>query len=120
MSNVACIANIGPRERRQRWIFGILFFVIGLTTAGFLKWMGVGSAWRVGLFLPFWLGMLGIFQANSQTCVFLAAQGTRQIEGLQAKVNDPSLQTKIQHQAQMVYRKTLLVATLMTIISILL
>ena len=34
---------------------------LGLILAGADRW------WRIGLFLPFWLGALGIFQARVNT-----------------------------------------------------
>ena len=55
--------NIGPKERRKRLIIGLVMLIAGFGGLGVLIATGVGPAWRVGLFLPFWLAALGYFQA---------------------------------------------------------
>ncbi|MGH7827932.1 MAG: hypothetical protein ACREQ7_22495 [Candidatus Binatia bacterium] len=57
--------NIGPTERRKRLILGVFAVIAGfvLAVAG-----GVGSfcGWAL-LFMVFWLGALGLFQAKEKT-----------------------------------------------------
>jgi hypothetical protein len=43
-----CIANIGPRERQGRFLFGVIMFVISVATAAFLIFQGVDRGWRLG------------------------------------------------------------------------
>jgi len=73
--------NIGPRERRKRAISGVLGLFVGLAAfVALLTWLaarmdpachgeclGALRVWRLGLFLPFWFGALGWFQAESHT-----------------------------------------------------
>lgn len=59
--------NIGPREERKRLIMGVAALAVGLGIAAGLMVIGVDRWWRLGLFFPFWLGALGIFQALEQT-----------------------------------------------------
>jgi len=59
--------NIGPREERKRLIMGIATLAAGIGIAAGLMVIGVDRWWRLGLFFPFWLGALGIFQALEQT-----------------------------------------------------
>ncbi|HEU5153504.1 MAG TPA: hypothetical protein VFU03_02115 [Gemmatimonadales bacterium] len=42
---------------------------LGIAVAAAIVLMVVGAPkpWRLGLFLPFWLGMLGVFQARDKT-----------------------------------------------------
>jgi len=42
---------------------------IGIAAAAAVVLMVVGASkpWRLGLLLPFWLGMLGVFQARDKT-----------------------------------------------------
>lgn len=63
----ACIANIGPRERRKRMLFGVLLLALGAVVGAALLYGHVHRLWRVALFLPFWMGSLGVFQATGQT-----------------------------------------------------
>jgi hypothetical protein len=62
-----CIANIGPRERQGRFLFGVIMFVISVATAAFLIFQGVDRGWRLGLFVPFYLAAIGFFQAHEKT-----------------------------------------------------
>ena len=59
--------NIGPREERKRLIMGIVALAVGLGIAAGLMVIGVDRWWRLGLFFPFWIAALGIFQALEQT-----------------------------------------------------
>ena len=63
----ACIASIGPRGRRRRMGFGIVILVLGGLAAVALFQAPAQRLWRVALFLPFWLGALGVFQAVGKT-----------------------------------------------------
>ena len=62
-----CVENIGPRQRRARRNFGIVMFVIGAGIAAALILTGVDRWWRLGLFIPFYLGAIGFFQAHEKT-----------------------------------------------------
>lgn len=57
--------NLGPAERRKRLIFGAVAVVAGLALA---ISRGVDSfyGWAL-LFMLFWAGALGLFQAKEQT-----------------------------------------------------
>lgn len=61
------IPNIGPRERRKRLRFGAIFFGSGVIAAGALMVGAAPRAWRITVFLPFWLAALGYFQARDKT-----------------------------------------------------
>jgi len=59
--------NIGPRERRKRVMTGVLSLLVGLAAFAALLALGAPRVWRLGLFLPFWFGALGWFQAQGHT-----------------------------------------------------
>ena len=63
----ARIANIGTRERRKRLTFGIVASGIGVVIAVLLVVVHAPLVWRLPLFLPFYVGALGIFQARDKT-----------------------------------------------------
>ena len=61
------VANIGGRERRQRYLMGLA--MLG-GSAGLLFLLGrseVSRWWRLWLIVPLWISMLGFFQARAQT-----------------------------------------------------
>ena len=66
-TTTACIANIGPRGRRRRMRFGMVIFALGGLAAVALFQVHWPRFSRVVLFLPFWLGALGVFQAAGKT-----------------------------------------------------
>jgi hypothetical protein len=61
------IANIGVHERRKRLIFGIVASGVGVVIAVLLVVIHAPLVWRLPLFLPFYVGALGIFQARDKT-----------------------------------------------------
>lgn len=63
----ARIANIGARERHKRLIFGIVASGVGVVIAVLLVFIHAPLVWRLPLFLPFYVGALGIFQARDKT-----------------------------------------------------
>jgi hypothetical protein len=63
----ACVANIGPRERRKRMVLGVVGLVAGATVGITLIVIGASALWRLALFVPFWMGASGILQAKEKT-----------------------------------------------------
>ena len=61
------VANIGPRERRKRLVFGIAGLGVGAAIALLLILIPAPLPWRAPLFLPFFVGALGVFQAREKT-----------------------------------------------------
>jgi hypothetical protein len=59
--------NIGPKESRKRLILGMALLAAGVSIAGGMALAGLNRWWRIGLFAPFWMGSLGIFQALEKT-----------------------------------------------------
>lgn len=66
-SSSARIANIGTHERRRRLAFGIVASGVGVVIAVLLIVIHAPLVWRLPLFLPFYVGALGIFQARDKT-----------------------------------------------------
>jgi len=66
-AETVCIANIGPRERRKRLIFGAVSLALSVGLAAALVLRGVPLGWRVGLFVPSLSAGLGFFQWHEKT-----------------------------------------------------
>jgi len=60
-------ANIGPKETRKRLLMGVAMIAVGVVLAVVFSHAGVLRGWYAVLFLPFWMGTLGISQARKQT-----------------------------------------------------
>ena len=69
MMNVgeSCIANIGPRERRKRLVFGVVALFLSVVISAIYVVEGVPPIWRLSLFVPLFVGALGFFQARDRT-----------------------------------------------------
>lgn len=59
--------NLGPHGRRRRLILGIVMLTVGAAGAAVLVLSGAGPGPRAVLFLPFWIGALGVLQARAHT-----------------------------------------------------
>jgi hypothetical protein len=65
--SLACIANIGPRERRKRLVFGIAALAVSVVISFLFVFTGVRPVFRLPLFIPLFVGALGFFQARDRT-----------------------------------------------------
>jgi hypothetical protein len=63
----AKLANIGPKETRKRLLIGVAMLAVGMVLAAIFTHAGVSRGWYSVLFLPFWMGTLGISQARKKT-----------------------------------------------------
>ncbi len=61
------IKNIGPEGQRMRLRYGLIALGLGLVAGVVLVISGANRWWRLVLFLPFWQGGIGIFQALNKT-----------------------------------------------------
>jgi hypothetical protein len=59
--------NIGPKEIRKRQFMGVAMLGLGVVLAAVFAQADVSRGWYAALFLPFWMGTLGISQARKKT-----------------------------------------------------
>ena len=67
MDASVCIANIGPRERRKRLVFGLVTLAASVVISFLFVFYGVRSVFRLFLFVPLFVGALGFFQYRDRT-----------------------------------------------------
>ena len=60
-------ANIGPRERRKRRLFGIVSLTVAVGVAFVLVVYGAPRWARLVVFFPLWMAGLGLLQAREKT-----------------------------------------------------
>jgi hypothetical protein len=63
----SCIANIGPRERRKRLVFGVVALSLSVVISAIFVVQAVPPIWRLALFVPLFAGALGFFQSRDRT-----------------------------------------------------
>jgi hypothetical protein len=61
------IPNIGPRGQRSRFRLGVVAFGAAALLAVVLFSVGAPRPSRLILFLPAWIGALGVVQARAKT-----------------------------------------------------
>lgn len=61
------VANIGARERRQRYVIGLIMLGISVGLLVLLGRSEVSRWWRLWLMVPLLASMLGFVQARAQT-----------------------------------------------------
>lgn len=59
--------NIGPRGQTRRLRFGVVFLGVAVLLGALLFVVGAARGWRLALFVPLWIGALGVFQARDKT-----------------------------------------------------
>ena len=116
--STACVANIGPRGRKQRLRMGMIGLAISGAAAVVLAAAGLPRWVRLGLFAPFAFGAMGVVQAYEQTCVALAARGTRDLDSGPEQVEDPAATRQINWQARKVFAESILSAALLTALAL--
>jgi hypothetical protein len=67
MSSAEGIANIGPKERRKRLVFGIVTLAAGVVVSFLFVFYRVPPLLRLTLFIPLFFGALGFFQSRDKT-----------------------------------------------------
>lgn len=115
---VACVANIGKAGRRQRLLIGLVGLGACSLASLWLVFDGAPMGWRLALFAPWWISMLGVFQAKEQTCVALAGRGLREIEGGESEAIPASELVAVRRQARRVYLHSFIAALLVTAVSL--
>jgi hypothetical protein len=99
---------------------GIVILVAGALLGLGLLLYGVDRRWRIALYIPFWLGSLGVHQAREKTCVLLAARGMREANGDLEPVDDDEERQTLRRQARLVYIQTTAAAVLPTALGLIL
>ncbi|HEV2762507.1 MAG TPA: hypothetical protein VGV38_05885 [Pyrinomonadaceae bacterium] len=115
----AQVCNIGPRERTKRRLMGIASLAAGAGLAFVLVAFDAPQWSRLLLFVPFWFAGLGLFQAQQQTCIALAARGTRNMDAGEVRIDDPAEAAALRDRARAVNRKALIVAVVATVVAFL-
>jgi hypothetical protein len=79
-SDASVCVNIGPKQRRQRLLFGVglLGFGVMLVVPNLINDGTIALRLLCGLF--WWLGALGVIQALERTCIALARRGVRNLD----------------------------------------
>jgi len=93
-THVVC-QNLGPKETRKRRLLGYLAINVGLILAIIFIWQDVSDYLRMLVYIPFFVGYLGILQAIQKTCVVLALKGQQNQDQGNEPVVEMALRQKL-------------------------
>jgi hypothetical protein len=109
-----CIPNIGPQQRKQRIIGGVVGLTLGFVASALLLRAGVTRPVRAAVFVPFLMGTIGFFQAREKTCIALVAKNERNLDGGAERVENEAELRQMRAQAKKVYLQSILSAALLS------
>jgi hypothetical protein len=112
------VCNIEAAGQRQRRVFGIVMLAVGVMLAIGAVIMHVDRAWRLGVFVPFVLGGIGVFQASAKTCVAHAARGLKEVDGRMVPVTDERERKAIDDTARSIKLRSMLLAAVLTAVTV--
>lgn len=107
--------NIGPRGRAVRLGAGAILLALGGLAGFFLAAIDAPLPLRACVFIPLFIGGLGLFQARAGTCVALAARGRRDLGRGEEPVADAGEASASRREARKILLKTLALAAASTL-----
>jgi hypothetical protein len=112
--------NIGARGRRLRLALGVGSLSAAALLASFLFALDADPWWRLTVFVPLHLGILGVAQARTGVCAAYAALGAWELDckGPQ-QIPDMSLEIRFKQQAKKMLLVTSLASALLTFLLLL-
>jgi len=115
----SCPVNIGPRGIARRRTAGWIALAFGVLAVAALMFFGYPANFRILAFGPFFVGALGVFQAQAKTCVRFERTGARDLDdgrGAVAITDEAELDT-LARQARSVFVKSYALAIALTAIA---
>ncbi|MEJ7709616.1 MAG: hypothetical protein WKF84_07085 [Pyrinomonadaceae bacterium] len=113
------ICNIGARESRKRRLMGIAALASGVGLAFVIVATEVPRAYRLLVFIPFWIACLGMLQSRAQVCIALSARGLRNMDTGDEKIQDQSLKESLRAKSKQINRRALITAAAITLVVLL-
>lgn len=114
LSGESSRSNIGPAGRRRRWVMGVALLAASFVLDFVLVAAGINRSARVFLFVPIFLGMLGLIQAREKTCALLAEFSLREAETGEEKINDPAVAGRLKRRGRKIFFQSALGALALT------
>jgi hypothetical protein len=104
----SCASNLGPNERRKRWMAAGLAIASGIVLA--IASDDTSVLPRIGIVVSMLVAAVCVMQARAQTCVLLAYTGRRNLDGGNERVRDLDQRRELVRSANLVMVKALALA----------
>ena len=96
----APLVNIGIGGVRLRTAIGCIALVIGIGGLLAMEQSDAPKLWRLCLFIPFFVAMLGLIQARENVCVFFGMRGTQKTGNQEERISDPGLEEALRNASK--------------------
>ena len=116
-TNVVC-QNLGPKETRKRWMLGCYALCVGLVLAIIFIWQDASDYLRLLVFIPFFVGYLGILQAFQKTCVVLGLKGQQNQDQGNEPIVEKALRQKLWRRSVWILISAVILALICTCLSL--
>ena len=110
--------NIGPREVRKRYVLAAIGLGTGLLMLFALRSSTLPRIWRLFIFLPFFAGALGFFQAKKRLCVVYAQKALKNMDGQEQPIANAQEAEKLRRRAKHLWVFSALTAAVLAAISL--
>jgi hypothetical protein len=117
-SNISACQNLGVREAARRNFLGLAGFFLGIILAIVLIGINASILVRLLVFIPFFLGYLGLLQAHHKTCVILGLRGEQNMDQGNEALGDSTLKAKLRSRSIKILISSALLAGLCTFITV--
>ena len=94
-------------------------FVVASAASVFFMVQETPQVFRVLVFFPFFIGMLGFFQAKERTCVVFAYRNTRDLGAGEEKVEDPAASRFLKIKSQKIVMQSFFLSLVLTAVCVL-
>ena len=111
-AGLACLPNIGPRQRRRRMVLAGIAAAIAVAVALFALLPHLSRVWRLAVFPPTWAAAVCYLEARSRTCVILAARGLRNLDAGNERVADDAARRASVAQSRAIYLRSTIIAAI--------
>ena len=106
--------NIGPREVQKRYVLAAIGIGVGLLMLYGIQMTALSRAWRLVVFLPFFAGAMGYFQAKKKLCVIYARKAVRNMDHGEQAIGNSKEADRLRQKAAHVWLLSMVAAALLT------
>jgi hypothetical protein len=119
-SSSGALGNIGKVGQRQRLLVGVVCLAAASIALFWLEYTAANRWWRLGAFPLIWLGVLGLLQARTRTCVMFAARRVCDDDapGVTGAGLTPNEADFLQTRGTMILRRATIIAAIVTALTL--
>jgi hypothetical protein len=115
--NAGVCQNLGVKQTAKRNFLGMVGFLLGIILACVFIGANLPNAVRCLVFIPFFFGYLGLFQAHHKVCVVLGLRGQRNMDEGNETVVDSTEKAKLRSRSIKILLYAALLAALCTLVT---